>query len=273
MDSPPPPPPLAINDFDINVVPPIPVAVANAPPPPPQLPPAPCPVKKKMKFTFNDDTKLLLLSAVQEHKAHVADHGHQAEKMKNVLNTFIENIPSDTWLRHEKPKVKTLSDKLRAMMKERKQTNEENTGASGIAEDVTDVDELLDDLLDEKSEFEESKKKEKQELNQREEALIAAGEDIRNKAIRHKSTEADPETPKPKRRKVMDLDDDSEWNEKIENHLKRKREQEDALLQLKREELELQKERWEEEKKEKQMSLKERDAHLKLISAFINKMN
>lgn len=42
-------------------------------------------------------------------------------------------------------------------------------------EDVGPVNELLDDLLAEKSEVEEKKKKEKEKLNKREEILLVAG--------------------------------------------------------------------------------------------------
>ena len=72
------------------------------------------------------------------------------EKTKDVLNTFIKNLPCETWVRHEQPKFKTIQDKMRAMLKERKDVNEKNAVASRIAEDMGPVDELLDDLLSEK---------------------------------------------------------------------------------------------------------------------------
>lgn len=118
--------------------------------------------RKKVKFPFTNETKLLFLSAVGEHKVHIVEHGQQLEQMKNVLNTFTDNLPESRWIRQEKTRAKTIQEKLRVLMKYRRKIDENNSAASGTVEDVVPVHELLNELPAEKGSIAESKKKEKE---------------------------------------------------------------------------------------------------------------
>ena len=54
-------------------------------------------------------------------------------------------VPSTTWTRHQHPSLKTLRDKFRAMVVERKEQVARNEVSSGNAEELTPLDTLLDD--------------------------------------------------------------------------------------------------------------------------------
>ena len=112
--------------------------------------------------------KLLLLQSVQEHNAHRAGHGQQDKLFEDVLKTFIQNIPDTMWGTMQKPVVKTLRDKFRMMMRARRAENRRKEAASGNLEVGSDVDQLLDDLILKKDDDDLERRKQKDELHERE---------------------------------------------------------------------------------------------------------
>jgi len=98
------------------------------------------------------------VQSVAEHRAHLAPHGTIDKIFDKVRETFIQNLPTCTWDRVTKPTIKTLRDKLRCLMRDRRSVNNINERASGIDEEISSVDELLDDLIHEKDEAERKKK-------------------------------------------------------------------------------------------------------------------
>lgn len=82
-------------------------------------------------------------------------HSQLDKLIEMVRDTFLQNIPTETWICQSKPTVKPLRDKFRALLRRRRTADRTNAAASGIAEDLTEVDQLLDDLIKNKTTEEE----------------------------------------------------------------------------------------------------------------------
>ena len=102
---------------------------------------------KLKKFVFSKAAKILLLKCVREQDAHLASHGEKDKMFHKVHEKFLSTLPMESLIRSKKPSVKTLRDKLSSLLSSRKTKNENNKTASGIAEEVTEADQLLDDFL------------------------------------------------------------------------------------------------------------------------------
>lgn len=88
-----------------------------------------------------------------------------------------------------KPKPKFLTDLFHLLVEIRKATAKENGVTSGLAEEASEKDQLLDELIIQIDEYEESSRKEKEQRSSTEQTLLIAGEQIRNVALaRHKSS-------------------------------------------------------------------------------------
>lgn len=228
---------------------------------------------KLKKFTFSKETKYLLLQAVRQHDAHRAPHGSKDEYFTKVLHTVIANLPPRMWETVQKPKMKTMRDKLRAVMAERRETNKRNANSSGIAEEVGPAEQLLDDMLLEVQESEEARRNERDCATAREDALVAAGDQIQRNALTRRQTVGDDgtgstrSTPR-KRRHVEDMDG---WNEALERELEHKRASRERELQLRSEELQLSKERWDEEKLEREHNRNQSKKQLDLLISLCEK--
>lgn len=247
----------------------------------------------KRKFSFKDSAlgkergylKFLLVQCVREHDAHRAGHGELDRKFQQVLDTFIENLPNTMWCTMQKPAVKTLRDKYRGLVKDRKAKVASNLAESGIVEDISELDQLLDDLMHERDDLDTQKRQERQEMDAREESLVAAGEEIRQQACvrqtRRSTAASDNDHPgteqssgtgsTPKKRRTDDVAFD-EWQTTLAKELESKRACEKFSNDLRAEELKLHKERWEEEKKDREERRKESSAQLQLLKALINKL-
>lgn len=97
-----------------------------------------------------------------------------------------------------KPPIKTLRDKFRLMMKERRTVNRENATSSGIDEKLTDIDQLMDDLIHEKDTEDEERKEKKDEKTEKEAQLVRVGEELRNAAVSRSKKKRDDERIKRK---------------------------------------------------------------------------
>jgi len=71
---------------------------------------------KLKKYTFTKETRMLLLQSVRECDAHLAAHGAKDKLFAQVYERFTTNLTPSALLRHQKPSVKTLRDKLRSML-------------------------------------------------------------------------------------------------------------------------------------------------------------
>lgn len=233
-------------------------------------------VKNKLKkFTFTKDIRITLLQAVRVHDAHKAPHGKKEKYFSKVLDTVITNLPSSLWITMQKLTIKTMRDKLRCMMADRREVYKINANSSGIAKTIGPAEELLDDFLHEVQELEEARARERNETTAREETLIQAGEQIQQSAVtrrvsvREEATGSSRSTPK----KRLMKDDNDAWEDAIEYELKQKRIARVKELELRAEEFKLNRERWEEEKLHKEHSHEIEKKHMDLLISLIEKQN
>lgn len=76
---------------------------------------------------------------------HRTGHGQQEKIFRNVRDNSIKNMDPSVWDRHVKQIIKTLCDKFSAMIREQGDIDRENTVSTGMAEERTETDQLLDD--------------------------------------------------------------------------------------------------------------------------------
>lgn len=78
------------------------------------------------KFVFTSDLKLLILHSIRQHDGHRAKKGKKDTVFENILDTFVQNVPHHVWRAHQKPVLKTVRDKFRNMLRDRKSVNSKN---------------------------------------------------------------------------------------------------------------------------------------------------
>lgn len=86
---------------------------------------------KLKKFTFTRQFCFLLLQCVRQHNAHGAAYCKKDEIFSAVRGTFIENLQDSICTLSQNTSVKTLRDKFRKMLTERKTKNAQQEGAFG----------------------------------------------------------------------------------------------------------------------------------------------
>lgn len=229
---------------------------------------------QRRKFSFSKELILIFLQSVRLHDAHLAQHGKKDEVFGKVCATFLSNLPAATWEHLRKPTVKTLRDKFRTLMADRKSSNAHNENASGIAEDVGPIDQLLDDFLLESNEAAEERRREKGEQNAREEALQAAGETIQRNALTRRQTVGDSgsgscrSTPSKRQR-----DDDEEgWVELVKEEISSKRAAREKDISLREREMALSEKQFEEDKSDRALQRAQTRATLDLLNALVDKL-
>lgn len=81
-----------------------------------------------------------------------------------------------------KPTIKRLKDKFRSNCCERKEADAANLAASGIIEDVSDGNVLIDEILREKADEQKQRQRERHNAESNEKVPVKAGEQIRELA-------------------------------------------------------------------------------------------
>lgn len=220
--------------------------------------------KNKKPFNFNDKgegdergyLKLLLLSNVRENGAHRVSRGELDKKFESVLEDFIKNCPRRLWTYMNKPTVKTLRDNFRALLRDRRSVVASNTKSSGIVENISNIDVMTDDIIMEKDEFEEGKRRKHEECDAKKEQLSRAGNDIRQRAVgginliaraKPDVLTADSSIPSKRVRYTNEGEIES-WQATIVNELRLRKEAQQREATLRSEELQMQSDRWAEEK-------------------------
>lgn len=99
------------------------------------------------RFLFCECLKLLLCQCVQQPDAHLVGHGQQDKVFKEVLETFVTSIDGSVKNIMQKRSVKNLRDKFRNMLRARRSKYKANKVSSENLELVSDLDQLLDDLI------------------------------------------------------------------------------------------------------------------------------
>lgn len=148
-------------------------------------------------------------------------------------------------------------------MKKRRATVAANKAASGIAEENTDADDILDDLILETDEMEESKRVEADTLRQREEQLLESGNNIRDFALRRRGSVDDevvdlddvsvrgsdgtpsrtPSSSRKRRRRTLEEDSDEDLQNTLKEDFVLRQKCEEEKVELKRQQLQLDRER------------------------------
>lgn len=95
---------------------------------------------KLHKYIFTKKQKLLLLHEVREYGTHHAPYRKKDEAFEKVKDTLIHNMPSVTWLRYQKPQMKTVCGKFRSLVASGRKKNKRNANASGVQEVLGSTD-------------------------------------------------------------------------------------------------------------------------------------
>ena len=95
-----------------------------------------------------------------------AGYGEKDVIFDKIQEKFVQSLPTQKLIVHQKSTVKKLRDKLRNLLATRKSKNAQNEAASGKAEEVSEADQLLDDFLLEIEEEKEAKKLECEQKTQ-----------------------------------------------------------------------------------------------------------
>ena len=144
-------------------------------------------VRRKLRtFTYIPSYDEILVKAVRDVDAHKADHGQKEKVFEKVRENFLLAVPARVFETYERPSVKSVRDRFIRLEEKRREAVRRNELTSGNVEMLTDIDVLLEDLILEKDEWMEEERAEKDKSNEREKALVAAGEAIRNQALSRK---------------------------------------------------------------------------------------
>lgn len=264
--------------------PPCPPAAPPRPPAAPPLPPTAPPLRNPrrvpigppqlVKFTFSCDSKLILAQCVLEHNAHLAVHGQLDVCFEKVRATFLENLPPSTWTQHAVPSVKTLRDKFRVMMRARRNIDAFNAAASGISEEITELDQVLDDMTREKDSEDEEKKTKRDEASAREAGLTQTGLMLRAEAstrTQKESKEEKKERQAKRKRSRNDLEQDDDFNEIVRQELEQTRKQDRLSNDLRAQEIALMRETFEQDKLDRQALREQNAKQIEFMTTFINK--
>lgn len=193
---------------------------------------------KLKRFTYNQTYDLLLVKSVREKDAHKAPHGKKGEVFDAVRECFLRAMPATVFGRLETPSVKSLRDRYTRLEEKRREAVKKHQGESGNTEEVGEVDQLLDDLILERDEWEEDVREAREERTVREKDLVAAGEAIRECAVSRKrrntadDNEDSPSMVTTKGKRAREDDFVEEVSTCMMESVRRQRETDDTKLDL-----------------------------------------
>lgn len=137
----------------------------------------------KRRYRFDSKADLVLLKCVVSCGAHTAKWGRQDTLFDNVFEKFYETMQSEDFSGLLRPPKKTMMDRYKRLLQKRRSTNATNSAMSGIAEEVTETGQLVDDIIFEVDETEEERRAESNTLREREQVLLDSGNQIRDMAV------------------------------------------------------------------------------------------
>ena len=122
--------------------------------------------------------------------------------MNDTCVIFIKVLPEDVGNKYLLPKSKTISDRFDLICAQRRAEDKKNCKASGISEEEMELNSLLDDLILQRDEDDEAKRKVKEEKTALDKKLDHAANQIRDQATSQLSASKDEErTPRSQRRR------------------------------------------------------------------------
>ena len=129
--------------------------------------------------------------------------------MQKANEVMIAALPAQVKNACMDPTWKTCKDHFELVVKQRRETDRENRNMSGIAEDQTELDDLLDDLITQRDDMEEKRREEKDEKTEIDKRLDEARKEVRQRAksrMEKRASESDgsdTEESGRKKRKVI----------------------------------------------------------------------
>ena len=105
-------------------------------------------IAKPKRFRFSKDFDIALLRSVSSIGAHLAADGKTVERFNSILTMFLvrpeflstaANVPP--------PKLKTVQDRFKELVKERKVAVKRSNAAIVIAEDHEEMEQILDSII------------------------------------------------------------------------------------------------------------------------------
>lgn len=145
-----------------------------------------------------------------------------------------------------------LRDKFRTSVRDRRSTDKRNTAASGISEDITELDQLFDDLISKKDRDGNEQNEERDEANERKALLVKYGKKLRTASAsrikkKDKEDKSDRYSRKSKRGTVEGIEY-IEWSSIISDQLEVKREQDKHFNNLHKQKFQPMRERFKKDK-------------------------
>lgn len=145
-----------------------------------------------------------------------------------VRETFVKNVAPPVWEEYVKPTVKTLRDKFQAMMLDHRDVDRTNASTSGLYEDISEADQMLEYLIHEKDSEQELRKEWKEEATEQQALLLKVGEQLWNAAATRCKKKVDEmmERKKTRKRKCDGWEEEEEWQAIVQQRLTANRDQE-----------------------------------------------
>lgn len=133
------------------------------------------------RIRFNERMDIVLLKSIIAVKAHVAERGMSQRKFEETLKVYVGNVRLNNGV--TSPTWRTLYERFKRVVADHCIDTRQLEASSGVAEEVTERTQLLDDIIHEMDEFTEQCPLERQDKIQRDKDLQGAGERIRAHAI------------------------------------------------------------------------------------------
>ena len=217
------------------------------------------------RFRFSERCDLLLLQAVALTGAHLAPHGEKMKRFEESLSSFVQaaKVQSEGY---SIPTCRTFISRFDNLIRKRRLAVRVNNDASGISENITEKDSILDDMILEIDDYLEQKQEEEQNRSATEAQLVEAGRAIRELACNRQvamneaddinsaeisnepqdsedriipNDEVTPPRRKRRRRSSVAIESDEECNRMFLKEMKLKRESEDKRTELEKQRLEI----------------------------------
>lgn len=163
------------------------------------------------RFVFSHDTDMALIAETQLFNAHICSQGQKKIKYQEVLENFLksreymsvagEGMPIPTW--------KTLNDRMRKLINDRKKFDAKMRRSSGTEENYDEKARILNIIIEQVNRRDAELKTEKNEKSVMEHALKKAGEETRAMATRVADESSESETPRKKAKNVFSMDNTS----------------------------------------------------------------
>ena len=147
------------------------------------------------RFRFSGNCDLFLLRAVRANDAHIPARGKVNSLYVKVLNLFLKLSSAEILESTHKPYTKTLIDRFKRLVQQRRNDVKRTAKASGIHEAHGEKEVLLDDLIAEIYERDEMKRAEQEQRMQNNKRLQVAVDEIRTQAVKRRVCNSTESTP------------------------------------------------------------------------------